>query len=74
MGAFATAIMQFGGTGTFLPMPEISWFLCDQAAWTPAPTLLQGTDPVAEGLRLQGRHAGGSGAQANCPSTSSSKP
>ena len=48
--------MQFGGTGT-LPMPEISWFVCDQAVGGRRRHAFQGTDPVAEGF---GRHAGGS--------------
>ena len=43
-----TATMQFGGDWHLLPMPKISWFVCDQAAIDNGVFALQGEDPVAE--------------------------
>lgn len=42
--------MQFGGDWPHLPMPDISWFIFDQAAFDAGAYKKQGTDPVAEGF------------------------
>lgn len=59
--------MQFGGNWHLLPMPEISWFVCDQAAMDAGAYAFQGTDPVAEGFGYKADTLEDLAAQANLP-------
>lgn len=59
--------MQFGGDWHLLPMPEISWFVCDQAAMDNGAYAFQGTDPVSEGFGYKADTLEDLAAQANLP-------
>lgn len=48
-------------------MPEISWFVCDQAAMDAGAYAFQGTDPVAEGFGYKADTLEDLAAQANLP-------
>lgn len=59
--------MQFGGDWHLLPMPKISWFVCDQTAIDNGVFALQGEDPVAEGFGYKADTLEELAAQADLP-------